>query len=488
MRRTILLLAAMASTLVLASGVTLAALSNTPDDSVRANGRVWDILRAGDKVYLAGSFTRITNENGTTFARNNLAAIDALTGQVTAWNPSATSSSNTSSVRSMALSSDGSRLFVGGTFTRVGGTTRNRLAAIDTTTGAVDKKFSVGANSTVHALAVSGNRLYVGGDFSSVASQPRERLAAVDANTGALDLNWTPRAYRPDGNTSTVRALEVSTDGTRVYAGGHFNHISGQRTGKLAAINAATGALDATFRPGTDNVIIAMDVWGGRVIVGAGDPLEGIEAFDATTGKRYWSIAGGHPAPQAGDVQAIAASRGKVFAGGHFAQMGGLVRKRLCEVDAATGEIKPWSPDVAGGNLGVWALEVDPVLGRLYAGGDFTQISGQDQQRFAQFSGLASIDTKSPSGSVAINGGRASTTNRSVTLRLRASDPSPASGVAYMRFRNKGTSPWSRWFVYDTTKSWTLSAGAGKKTVYVRYKDRVGNISARASDTITFRP
>ena len=119
--------------------------------------------------------------------------------------------------------------------------------------------------------------------------------------------------------------------------------------------------------------------------------MEGIEAFDATTGQRYWSVAGGHPDPKAGDVQAIVASGGKVYAGGHYAQMGGLVRKRLCEVDAVTGQIGPWAPEIPGfqaGNLGVWAVEVNPALGRLYAGGDFLQVSGEDRRRFAQFSGL----------------------------------------------------------------------------------------------------
>ena len=46
---------------------------------MEANGRVWDILRVGDRIYLAGSFTQLTNTDGTTVARNNLAAIDANT-------------------------------------------------------------------------------------------------------------------------------------------------------------------------------------------------------------------------------------------------------------------------------------------------------------------------------------------------------------------------------------------------------------------------
>jgi hypothetical protein len=48
------------------------------------------------------------------------------------------------------------------------------------------------------------------------------------------------------------------------------------------------------------------------------------------------------------------------------------------------------------------------------------------------------VDTVVPTGRISINGGASSTSSRSVTLSLSASDPSPASGVAYMRFRNGG--------------------------------------------------
>jgi hypothetical protein len=98
------------------------------------------------------------------------------------------------------------------------------------------------------------------------------------------------------------------------------------------------------------------------------------------------------------------------------------------------------------------------------------------------------VDTVVPKGTILINGGAASTSSRTVTLRLSASDPSPASGVAYMRFRNEGTTTWSSWFDYTSSHSWTLSAGAGTKTVYVQYKDQAGNNSAAASDTIKFSP
>jgi hypothetical protein len=270
----------------------------------------------------------------------------------------------------------------------VGAVARNRVAAVDPTTGAVDGGWKTSANKAVHALAVSGSRLYIGGEFTTVGGQPRERLAALALATGALDANWKPSAKRGDGGACAVRALEVSTDGSRLYAGGTFNQIGDMRTGRLAALDALTGSVAPGFKLNYPYTVLAMDVSGSRLYVGTGDSLEGVEALDATTGNLYWSVGSGHPAPAAGDVQAIVASGTKVYAGGHFAQMGGLVRKRLVELDASTGEIGPWAPAVAGGNLGVWALETDAVRGRLYAGGDFTKIGGIDYQRFAQFSGL----------------------------------------------------------------------------------------------------
>jgi hypothetical protein len=98
------------------------------------------------------------------------------------------------------------------------------------------------------------------------------------------------------------------------------------------------------------------------------------------------------------------------------------------------------------------------------------------------------VDSVVPTGMISINVANASTSSRSVTMKLSANDPSPASGVASMRFRNGGTIAWSSWSAYSTSKSWTLSTGAGTKTVYVQFRDRARNISAAASDTIKFSP
>jgi len=96
-------------------------------------------------------------------------------------------------------------------------------------------------------------------------------------------------------------------------------------------------------------------------------------------------------------------------------------------------------------------------------------------------------DTTAPRGTVKIDGGRAVTTDRTVRLTLRASDPAPGSGVASMRVKNAGGA-WKAWQPYATSRWWMLSGKAGKKVVYVQYRDGAGNVSVMAKDSISYRP
>ncbi len=92
------------------------------------------------------------------------------------------------------------------------------------------------------------------------------------------------------------------------------------------------------------------------------------------------------------------------------------------------------------------------------------------------------LDGAAPTGSVAINGGAASTNSTAVTLSLSAADTG-GSGLSQMRFSNDGTS-WGGWVAYNSTAAWTLAAGDGTRTVYAQYRDAAGNTSAACSDTI----
>src|SRR5205814_6759008 len=91
------------------------------------------------------------------------------------------------------------------------------------------------------------------------------------------------------------------------------------------------------------------------------------------------------------------------------------------------------------------------------------------------------VDNQAPSGTVVVNAGAAATNTTAATLTLAASDA--LSPVTQMRFSNPGTS-YSAAEAYATSKAWTLTTGAGTKTVYAQFKDAVGNWSAAATDTI----
>ena len=95
------------------------------------------------------------------------------------------------------------------------------------------------------------------------------------------------------------------------------------------------------------------------------------------------------------------------------------------------------------------------------------------------------VDNQAPSGSVVIAGGAAAINSLNVTLNLSANDL--LSPVTQMRFSNDGTS-FNAAVAYATTASWTLTSGAGTKTVFAQFTDAAGNTSTSVSDTIVYDP
>jgi CBS domain-containing protein len=105
----------------------------------------------------------------------------------------------------------------------------------------------------------------------------------------------------------------------------------------------------------------------------------------------------------------------------------------------------------------------------------------------SSYSGSIILDTVAPVGTIQINNGIYSTNTHTVTLTLTASD---LNGVQSMQFSTNNIA-WTAWEPFSGTKTITLPAGDGVKTVWVKYRDNAGKVSVAYSDTIlvdTTRP
>ncbi|HEU0195471.1 MAG TPA: PQQ-binding-like beta-propeller repeat protein [Gaiellales bacterium] len=346
--------------------------------SVQTNGRVYAIAISGDVAYLGGTFTAVrpagTSPGGPgEVARSRAAAVNLDTGAVLPWDPDVDDP-----VRAIAVGSGA--VYLGGTFRHVGTTARQRLAAVDPTSGAVETGWTASTNAAVYALAAGPNKVYVGGSFTIVDGTAHHHIAALSAATGSPAASFTAAA------NGTVKALALNATGKRLLAAGSFLTADGADHSSVVSLSSATGRVAGTT-PNLAFPALAIAVDGTAVYVGGGGNGGNLVAYDPASGVRLWH------AGTDGNVQALAAAGGEVYVGGHFENSCGpgagaevcrrpIGRQKLLAVNSRTGKLQAWDPRPNSVH-GVFALAASGGL--LAAGGDFTKIDQDAQQAFAIF-------------------------------------------------------------------------------------------------------
>ncbi|UQU65178.1 PQQ-like beta-propeller repeat protein [Couchioplanes caeruleus] len=358
------------------AGPAQAAPSQSSDVVPGFNGTVRAVAYSGGTIYVGGDFTSAVVK-GKSIARTRLAAVNAYTGELLPWAP-------TADARVKAIAVSGSSVYIGGEFTYVSGQKRDSLARLDATSGAVSSTFKHAIDGKPYALAAANGRLYVGGTITKVSGQVRTRLAAFDLLTGALDGSWKPTV---DDQVETF-----ATASGRVYVGGKFHKVnSTSGYDRLVALNPTSGAIVTGFKPKPAVIVFGIAVTADSVYTAHGGQGGTATAYTLSGGKR-WS------ATFDGDAQAITSLGDTVYVGGHFDNAcrtartgtqgvcldGSDPRVKLAALDVADGHLRDWTAN-ANGIEGVLTMAVNPGLGAFAAGGAFTTINGVSQKRLAQF-------------------------------------------------------------------------------------------------------
>ena len=205
----------------------------------------------------------------------------------------------------IAVSPDGSTVFVTGSSYGAGGTSDYATVAYDSATGAriwvgrYDSPENRDDSATDVAVGANGARVYVTG--SSVRSDAGDyqysATVAYDAATGSRV--WTRRYFRGPEESDT-NALAVSPDGSKVFV---LTSVWRAQTDDYATVayDASTGfrlwvsdyngtgdntdvAADVGVSPDGSTVYVTGETW----VSGGGGYDFGTIAYDASTGSRSW--------------------------------------------------------------------------------------------------------------------------------------------------------------------------------------------------------
>jgi hypothetical protein len=379
-----------------------APIPRTPVKSWQTNGRVRavEFSADGNTVYIAGSFTTVRPPGASAgtqeITRNRAAAFNMVTNTLLPWNPNL---NNT--VWGMSLSSDGSKVYLGGDFTTAEGASRNHFAAVDATSG-TPIAGTANVNARVEAVLASpdGTRVYIGGLFHKVSGATHNLVAALTASgslvtTFKASVTQYANATCPPRCSPVVASLALS--GTRLYIGGHFGLLDGVGRNNVGAVDASTGTSVTSWDPSVyhlstnqnqKNMVYEILPYGTHVYL-CGDfyYVDGVVAPNiASTFSSGGSIDSAFHGSTDGGTPACAIAGSLLYLGGHFILVDGTARNHIAAVDLTTGALDSWNPS-ANSDRGLhdfdtWGTGSSFELG---AGGDFTRIGSVYQQGFARF-------------------------------------------------------------------------------------------------------
>ncbi len=358
--------------------------NNYPNNAANTNGTVRALAISGTSLYVGGEFELYRGDAKGAY----LAKVSASTGvlDTTSFNNQASNSGPDSTVYSIATSTDGSGLYVGGAFSSYrGNSVGKKLVKVNSTTGVLDTaNFHASSqvfDNNVNAIAVSDSTVYAGGAFASRGT-PVQNLVKYNLSNWSVDTSFT----QASGANNTVRA--VALNGANVYVGGDFTSYRGDTKGlRLVKLDSTTGNMDtvsfnATAANGPNGIVHSILVNGTELyIAGAFTNYRGSNSgyrmakLNALTGamNTTFNSTGGSGPDSTVYALAFNSDKTKIYMGGAFtAYRSSSYCSRLCVILTSDGSYNSiFQANGAPTDGAVYALALSGS--NLFVGGTFTQ-------------------------------------------------------------------------------------------------------------------
>lgn len=311
------------------------------------------------------------------------------------WNPARNSQWDPGTVDVSALASDANGdIYIGGSFNALQGQSRFHLAKISGNgSGDVDPQWNPSEpyqNTYIATLLVNdGSSIFVGGSFYKIGGQVRPNLAKLSTTgAGDADPTWDPE---PDNGVTSL-ALGPSQS---LYVAGYFTHLQSTARSFIGRVETIdTGVADA-WNPDADGIVQALQLDSSGAVYVAG-------SFDSVGGHNLPTIAKlapdtGNADPDwivpsqtiVGAANALAVADGYLYLGGQFTSLQGTPVSNLARLDTATGTLDPaflpaLLPDQNHLENQVLALYAGPTQ-TIYVGGQFDRVGTTITTGFAVF-------------------------------------------------------------------------------------------------------
>lgn len=360
-------------------------LDESFDTGIGANNTIEGIYLQNDgKIIIVGYFT---SYNGVT--RNHIARLNTDGSLDESFDPGTGANSV---IGSVSIQSDG-KIIIGGYFTSYNGISRNRIARLNAD-GSLDESFNpgTGANNGINSIAIqSDGKIIIGGYFTSYNGTSRNRIARLNTD-GSLDESFNPGT----GANGTVTATSIQSDG-KIIIGGLFTAVNNESKKYIVRLNA-DGSIDETFNAGGNGP--SHYVWtsaiqnDGKIIIGGNfstynlvvkNCLARLNA-DGTLDTNFIIGTGADAEVNTVSIQ----NDGKIIISGEFTSYNGTLINRTARLNTDGTLDESFDPgEGVNGKIYSTSIQGD---GKIVIGGEFIDFNGTPRNNIARLNTDGSLD------------------------------------------------------------------------------------------------